>query len=148
MSGSSGSANPRQRRAAHFLFGIRERMQKPTVSEVKAYVVEKNYNLDAESFWLFYEQKGWCVGRNKMQRWRAAVSLWARNGWGRTAVSNQEFARRNQDGKNYRDKIRLDYEDYLQGKTTQALQDILRDNGQIAHIASWLIREIIENRHK
>jgi hypothetical protein len=29
----------------------------------------------ADKIWLFYDQKGWMVGKNKMQNWKSAVSL-------------------------------------------------------------------------
>ena len=50
----------------------------PTVDEVKAYILEKNYTVDAESFCDFYESKGWFVGKNKMKSWKAAVRTWQR----------------------------------------------------------------------
>lgn len=50
----------------------------PTVDEVKAYCLEKNYTVDAENFCDFYESKGWFVGKNKMKSWRAAVRTWQR----------------------------------------------------------------------
>ena len=50
----------------------------PTVDEVRAYCLEKNYTVDAESFCDFYESKGWFVGKNKMKSWRAAVRTWQR----------------------------------------------------------------------
>lgn len=50
----------------------------PTLEEVKAYVLEKGYTMDAERFIDFYESKGWFVGKNKMKDWKAAVRNWAR----------------------------------------------------------------------
>nr|WP_296090358.1 hypothetical protein [uncultured Alloprevotella sp.] len=50
----------------------------PTVDEVKAYCLEKNYTVDAENFCDFYESKGWFVGKNKMKSWQAAVRTWQR----------------------------------------------------------------------
>ena len=50
----------------------------PTLQEVKDYVMEKGYNMDAERFVDFYESKGWMVGKNKMKDWKAAVRNWAR----------------------------------------------------------------------
>jgi hypothetical protein len=51
----------------------------PTVDEVAAYVFEKNYNVDAETFVNFYESKGWLIGKNKMKNWRASVATWQKN---------------------------------------------------------------------
>lgn len=49
----------------------------PSLDEVKAYIAEKGYNLDAEEFFYYYEANGWKVGKNPMKSWRAAVSTWA-----------------------------------------------------------------------
>lgn len=53
-----------------------KRFQKPTIEEVKAYIMEKGYDVDAERFWNFYEAKDWFIGKNKMKNWRAAVATW------------------------------------------------------------------------
>ena len=52
------------------------RFTPPTLSEVQAYIEEKGYHVDAESFIDFYESKGWMVGKNKMKDWKAAVRTW------------------------------------------------------------------------
>lgn len=55
------------------------RFKKPSVEEIKSYIDEKGYNVDAEMFFDFYESKGWLVGKNKMKDWKAAVRTWNRN---------------------------------------------------------------------
>lgn len=50
----------------------------PTLDELKSYINEKGYTVDAESFFNFYESKGWYVGKNKMTKWKAAVANWQR----------------------------------------------------------------------
>ena len=50
----------------------------PSLSEVKKFVEEKGYNVDAESFIAFYESKGWFIGKNKMKNWRMAVITWSK----------------------------------------------------------------------
>lgn len=52
------------------------RFSPPTVDEVRDYILEKNYRVDAERFVSFYESKGWMVGRNPMKSWKAAVAGW------------------------------------------------------------------------
>jgi len=54
------------------------RMSRPTVQEVKAYILEQGYQVDPVSFCDFYESKGWLVGKAPMKDWRAAVRTWAR----------------------------------------------------------------------
>jgi len=49
---------------------------KPKISEVKDYCLERQNNIDAEAFVDFYESKGWFVGKNKMKDWKAAVRTW------------------------------------------------------------------------
>ena len=50
----------------------------PTLDEIRSYITEKNYSVDAESFYNFYESKGWYVGKNKMTKWKAAIANWQR----------------------------------------------------------------------
>lgn len=55
------------------------KFQKPTVEEVRAYIVERNNGLtaqDAETFVDFYEAKGWKIGNQPMKDWKAAVRTW------------------------------------------------------------------------
>lgn len=52
---------------------------KPTVEEVKEYCKSKGYDINAEHFVDYYESNGWCVGRNKMKDWKAAVRTWVWN---------------------------------------------------------------------
>ena len=48
----------------------------PSMSEVKKYILEKGFSVDAENFVNFYESKGWFVGKNKMKNWKAADATW------------------------------------------------------------------------
>ena len=50
----------------------------PKIDEVRAYIAQQNYTFDAESFYDFYQSKGWMVGKNKMKDWKAAVRNWQR----------------------------------------------------------------------
>lgn len=53
---------------------------KPTLEEIKEYCSQMNYKVDAEKFYLYYEQCGWTVGKNKpMKDWRASLRLWNMN---------------------------------------------------------------------
>lgn len=51
----------------------------PNLDEVKAYIAEKGYSVDAEHWYDFYQSKGWYIGKNKMKDWKAAVRTWAKN---------------------------------------------------------------------
>ena len=50
--------------------------KKPTLEEVEAYCTERKNNIDAQSFFDFYESKGWKVGAVKMKDWKASIRTW------------------------------------------------------------------------
>jgi hypothetical protein len=50
--------------------------KKPTVDDINDYCLERKNNVDAETFFDFYESKGWMVGKNKMKSWEACVRTW------------------------------------------------------------------------
>ncbi len=54
----------------------RKNFIKPTVEEIAAYCKEKNYNVNAQQFFNYYESNGWKIGRNAMKSWQAAVQNW------------------------------------------------------------------------
>lgn len=54
----------------------KKRFVKPTVGDIQNYVNEKNYHIDAEEFFNFYESKGWVVGKSPMKDWKAACRTW------------------------------------------------------------------------
>lgn len=51
----------------------------PTLEEVEAYVKEKGYHFEAETFIAFYESNGWKVGKNPMKNWKSACVTWEKN---------------------------------------------------------------------
>ena len=57
----------------------RKRFEKPTLSEIKQYCIERNNNVNAEQFFDYYESNGWKVGKNSMKDWKAAVRTWERS---------------------------------------------------------------------
>lgn len=52
------------------------RFVKPTLDEIRAYCTERQNHLDAQSFFDFYESKGWMIGKDKMKDWRACIRTW------------------------------------------------------------------------
>lgn len=62
----------------------------PSLSEVKEYIAEKGYGVNAESFVAFYESKGWYVGKNKMKSWKQALVTWENRNKEKTGGSNYE----------------------------------------------------------
>lgn len=54
-----------------------KKFKKPTIDEIRSFILEKNYSVDADRFFNFYESKGWLVGKSPMKNWKAAVANWA-----------------------------------------------------------------------
>lgn len=55
----------------------KKKFTKPTIEEVKKYCSEKNYNINVEAFYSYYESNGWKIGgRAVMKSWPAAVQSW------------------------------------------------------------------------
>lgn len=63
----------------------RKRFEKPTLSEIKEYCIERNNNVNAEQFFDYYESNGWKVGKNSMKDWRASVRTWERSEYRKTS---------------------------------------------------------------
>lgn len=59
----------------------RKRFEKPTLSQITQYCIERNNNVNAEQFYDYYESNGWKVGKNSMKDWKACVRTWERNGY-------------------------------------------------------------------
>lgn len=72
---------------------VAKRFAPPSLDEVKAYIIEKQYDIDGQYFIDFYESKGWMIGKNKMKDWKATIRGWqARN---RKGGSNGQNNRQN-----------------------------------------------------
>lgn len=59
--------------------GVERTFRKPTVIEVQDYMTDRGFPtplLIAENFVNHYQAKGWKVGRDAMQDWRACVRTW------------------------------------------------------------------------
>lgn len=59
----------------------RKRFEKPTLSQITQYCLERNNCVNAEQFYDYYESNGWKVGKNSMKDWKACVRTWERNGY-------------------------------------------------------------------
>ena len=68
----------------------RKRFEKPTLSEIKAYCIERNNNVDAQHFYDYYESNGWKVGKNAMKNWQAAVRTWEKNSYTNTTKQTKK----------------------------------------------------------
>jgi hypothetical protein len=52
---------------------------KPSIVELKNYMLEIGMNDVSEKWFDYYESNGWLVGKNKMKNWKAAVRTWKNN---------------------------------------------------------------------
>lgn len=65
---------------------------RPTLEQVKAYVKEKGFKMDAEAFYDHFQSNGWKVGgKTAMRDWQAAVRNWERRDFGQTKKNKNEF---------------------------------------------------------
>lgn len=82
---------------------------KPTLSEVEDYVRERGFQVDSEAFYDYYESNGWRVGKNKMKKWKNAVSQWNRRAQNYGTSGKYKFTRVAQ--KNTGQRGRNDWDD-------------------------------------
>ena len=55
-----------------------KRFIKPKLEEIEQFIIDNDFSVDAETFFDFYEAKGWKIGKASMKDWRAAVRTWHR----------------------------------------------------------------------
>lgn len=70
----------------------RKRFEKPSISDIQQYCIERNNNVNAEQFFDYYESNGWKVGKNSMKDWKAAVRTWERNRYDQSVKSKNSKA--------------------------------------------------------
>ena len=68
----------------------RKRFEKPSISDIKQYCIERNNNVNAEQFYDYYESNGWKVGKNSMKNWQAAVRTWEKNSYTNTTKQTKK----------------------------------------------------------
>lgn len=70
------------------------RMARPTLAEVREYIAENGYRVDAEAFMAYYDSVGWRIGNKPMKSWRSALTTWElRDNPGGKAVQDADFSR-------------------------------------------------------
>lgn len=57
----------------------RDNAKTPTLDEVRAYIQEKGYDIDAEKFFNHYESSNWHRGKTKIVKWKSCIATWLRN---------------------------------------------------------------------
>lgn len=66
---------------------------KPTLEELKEYCRHELINIDTETFFDYYEARGWMMGQCPMQNWKAAIKLWSKK--------DKEFNKISESKRNY-----------------------------------------------
>ena len=69
------------------------RMTPPTVENVREYIEEHGYHVDADHFYDYYTSVGWKVGKNPMKDWKAAVRTWERKDGSNFGTSDRKRGR-------------------------------------------------------
>jgi hypothetical protein len=58
---------------------ITNKLNKPTLEDVKSYCLERKNSVDPQRWFDYYTANGFKVGKNQMKDWRAAVRTWENN---------------------------------------------------------------------
>jgi len=75
---------------------------KPTISDIKKYCLERKNNVDCETFYDFYESKGWLIGKNKMKSWKACIRTWEKRNT-KTNTNDRTTSHRHEGNVDYSD---------------------------------------------
>jgi hypothetical protein len=76
---------------------------KPTIIDIKEYCKERKNNVDAETFFDFYESKDWLIGKIKMKDWKACVRTWEKSRNNKNNTNDRSTPHFHQKGKDYGD---------------------------------------------
>jgi hypothetical protein len=63
----------------------------PTIEEVKDFIRENGYPINADRWYNHYLAKGWLIGKTKMKNWHAAVRTWIPDSWFREKKENRHY---------------------------------------------------------
>lgn len=67
---------------------------KPSIVELKNYMLEIGMADISEKWFDYYESNGWLVGKNKMKNWKAAVRTWKNNNLSNNVTTPQVINRK------------------------------------------------------
>lgn len=57
---------------------VKARFVKPTLPQVKAYIIKAKLAINADAFMDYYDSKGWVIGSSPMKSWEATARNWHR----------------------------------------------------------------------
>ena len=123
-------------------------MKKPkppkSFQEVESYIAKNKLNVDTKIFWNYFVEGDWHDKFGKpVLNWKQ--KLWT---WHGRDKRTQQLRIEKRELETYKARIREQYQEYLENKSTAALRDIHNDGGQRCNLTSWLIDEIITKRGK
>ena len=72
---------------------IKDVFIKPSIDELKTYMIEIGMADVSEKWFDHYESNGWLVGKNKMKNWKAAVRTWKNNNLSNNVTTPQVINR-------------------------------------------------------
>lgn len=62
------------------IINTKEKFKKPTLEEIQAYCLERNNNVDAQTFYDYFETGGWVDSKgNKVKNWKQKIITWEKN---------------------------------------------------------------------
>ena len=67
-----------------------KKFTKPSLEEIKNFILENNLKVNAEHFYDYYESNGWKVGKNSMKDWKATLRNWNRNNFNEKSKSSSK----------------------------------------------------------
>lgn len=73
--------HPAEITQGHILYNIQKKgsVIPPSLEWITDYCIERKNNVDPETFFNFYQSKGWMIGKNRMKNWQAAIHTWEKN---------------------------------------------------------------------
>ena len=76
---------------------------KPLIIDIKEYCKKRKNNVDADTFFNFYESKDWYIGKNKMKNWKACIITWEKSRNNKNNTNDRSTPHFHQKGKDYGD---------------------------------------------
>ena len=73
---------------------VNKGFMKPSIEELKTYMIEIGMTDVSEKWFDYYESNGWLVGKNKMKNWKAAVRTWKNNNLSNNVTTPQVINRK------------------------------------------------------
>jgi tRNA splicing endonuclease len=87
---------------------VRTIFQKPTIEELKNYIAEKKYSVNAQKFYHHYESNGWMVGKNKMKKWKSAVVKWENSDSNKSNKPNNNYGYQDLKPEDFTSQLNMD----------------------------------------